>query len=102
MTETTQTTKLTHLKQYDVILLFENTTKEAIKGEDTDLPTDTHIVTYVSEGETKLDAVRAHRMVDIFDGYHDRGLSVTRIDSGYGKLRPNLYNPNKQEEKKKK
>ena len=99
MTETTETSKLTHLKKYDVYLLFENTTRDTIKGEDSELPSDVHVVTYQEDDETKLDAVRALKMSDIFDGYHDRGLKVTRIESGFGKLRPNLYNINKGEKK---
>ena len=104
MTEATtqETSKLTELKKYDVILLFENTTEETIKGEDSNLPGDTHIVVYDDEGETKLDAVRAYKMVDIFDGYYDRGLKVKRIRAGYGKLNPKQYNPNPEEEEKKK
>ena len=101
MSETTETSKLTHLKKYDVILLFENTTRDTIRGEDSNLPGDTHLITYEVDGEVKLDAVRAYKMVDIFDGYHDRGVKVTRIESGYGKIKPKLYNPEKKEDKKK-
>ena len=102
MTETTETSKLAHLKKYDVALLFDNTTRDTIRGEDGQLPADTHIVTYEDDGQVKLDAARACKMADIFDGYHDRGLKVTRIESGFGKLRPNLYNVNKDEKKEKK
>ena len=98
-TETNETSKLTDLKKYDVILMFENTTMETLKGEDSNLPSDVHTVTYVEEGETKLDAVRAYKMVDIFDGYHDRGLKVTKIESGFGKIKPNLFNTQKETKK---
>ena len=103
MTETTteDTSKLTHLKKYDVTLVFENTTKETLKGEDSNLPTDVHVVTYEEEGETKLDAVRSYKMSDIFDGYYDRGLSVKSIQAGYGKIKPNLWNIQAKEEEKK-
>ena len=103
MTEATKedTSKLTHLKKYDVVLVFENTTKETLKGEDSNLPTDVHVVTYEEEGETKLDAVRSYKMSDIFDGYYDRGLSVKSIKAGYGKIKPNLWNIQAKEEEKK-
>ena len=64
------------------------------KFDDKGLPTDVHIVSYVFDGETKHDAVRAYTMVDIFDAYHDKvrkNGQVTRIQSGFGKIRPNLY-----------
>ena len=106
MTETTEVTKLTHLKKYDVVLMFENTTRETLKGEDSNLPSDVHVVSYKEkDGEAKMDAVRAYRMADIFDGYHDRGLRVTKIESGFGRIKPNLFNINKEtskEDKKKK
>ncbi len=59
------------------------------------LPSDTHIVMYVTGGKTLYDAVRAYTMVDIFDAYHDKlkpqNGSVLDIRSGYGNVRPNLY-----------
>ena len=104
MTEATQedTSMLTHLKKYDVTLVYENTTMETLKGEDSNLPTDTHVVTYEVEGETKLDAVRSYKMSDIFDGYYDRGLTVKSIKAGYGKVKPNLWNIKDKEEEGKK
>ena len=104
MTEATQedTSMLTHLKKYDVTLIYENTTMETLKGEDSNLPSDVHVVSYEQEGEAKLDAVRAYKMTDIFDGYYDRGLSVKSIKSGYGKVKPNLWNIKDKEEEGKK
>ena len=59
------------------------------------LPSDTHVVVYVVEGETLYDAVRAYTKVDIFDTYHDKVKtvkgSVIDIKSGYGNVRPNMY-----------
>ena len=59
------------------------------------LPSDTHVVTYVVEGKTLYDAVRAYTKVDIFDCYHDKLKtvkgSVLDIRSGYGNIRPNMY-----------
>jgi hypothetical protein len=64
------------------------------KFDDKGLPADTHMVTYVIEGNTLNDAVRAYTMVDIFDAYFDKlkGTGkVVKIQSGYGNVRPNLY-----------
>ena len=94
-------TKLTRLSKYDVILVVENTTEDGVRDTEHTLPTDVHLVTYVVEGETKYDAVRAYKMTDIFDGYYDMGLAPTAIRSGYGKIKPNLYNFAAKEEKKK-
>ena len=59
------------------------------------LPSDTHVVTYVVEGKTLYDAVRAYTKADIFDAYHDKTKvhngSVIDIRSGYGNVRPNMY-----------
>jgi len=59
------------------------------------LPSDTHIVMYVTDGKTLYDAVRAYTKVDIFDTYHDKVKplkgSVLDIRSGYGNVRPNMY-----------
>ena len=59
------------------------------------LPSDTHVVTYVVEGKTLYDAVRAYTKVDIFDCYHDKlktvNGNVSSIKSGYGNIRPNMY-----------
>ena len=69
--------------------------------DDSHLPSDCHIVTYIVDGTTAYDVVRAHTMVDIFDAYYDK-LKETgeliKIKSGYGKIRPNLYGKIKNEE----
>ena len=95
--------KLDHLKKYDVILVYENTTALEIKNESKNLPTDVHIVRYRNdENELKLDAVRSHKMSDIFDGYYDYGIkTIESIESGYGNIRPKLYNPNPDKKDKK-
>ena len=71
------------------------------KFEDKGLPADTHMVTYVIDGKTLNDTVRAYTMVDIFDVYYDKlkdvGQLIT-IKSGYGTIRPNLYGKIKNEE----
>ena len=64
------------------------------KFDDKGLPADTHMVTYEIDGKTFSDTVRAYTKVDIFDAYYDKLKSVgivTKIESGYGNVRPNLY-----------
>ena len=56
----------------DVNIFILNTSPEAIKEMDKELPTDTHIIEYVIDGETSYDAVRGYKMVDIFNIYHDK------------------------------
>lgn len=61
---------------------------------DSELPTDVHIVTYTVDGETVFDVVRAYTMVDIFDPYYDRLQGkgkIISIKNGYGKIKPLLY-----------
>jgi len=68
---------------------------------DSHLPSDCHIVTYSIDGNIAYDVVRAYTMADIFDAYFDklRGKGeLLKIQSGYGKIRPNLYGKIKTEE----
>ena len=69
--------------------------------DDSQLPTDIHIVTYKIDGEVTYDVVRAYTMVDIFDAYYDklngRG-EVLKIKSGYGRIKPKLYGKIKSED----
>ena len=52
-------------------------------------------MTYVEDGVEKVDAVRSYKMVDIFDAYYDFGLTqIKSIVSGFGSIKPKLYNPN--------
>ena len=73
-------------------VLLEHIDPTAI--DDTEWPTDVHIVTFTQNGKEFHDAVRAYTMVDIFDEYYDKlkGTgNVTSIKSGYGKIKPKLY-----------
>ena len=60
-----------------------------------ELPTDIHLVTYECNGTKTYDLVRAFKMVDIFDPYHDtlRPLNgkVLEIKSGFGKILPRMF-----------
>ena len=83
-------------------IILEKTTKE--KAEDRKLPTDAFNVTYVVEGETRLDVTRSEKMANIFDMYYDKygAGSVKSIDYGCGTIRPNLWNIKPPERKKRK
>ncbi len=62
--------------------------------DDSEWPSDVHIVEFIKDDTTVYDAVRAYTMVDIFDEYYDnlKGKGhVVSIKSGYGVIRPNLY-----------
>ena len=83
----------------DVIL--EKTTQE--KALDRSLPTDAFNVTYVVEGETRLDVTRSEKMMNVFDLYYDKygKGAVQRIDFGYGQVNPKLWGYKSKDKKKK-
>jgi hypothetical protein len=94
-------TKITELKKHDVTLLLDSTTVKDIEADSKNLPSDVHVVRYVEEGVEKVDAVRAYRKTDIFDAYYDFGIKdIKEIVSGYGSIRPNLYQTNKTDKDK--
>lgn len=63
--------------------------------DDASLPTDIHLVEYEVEGTLYVDSVRAYKMSDIFDAYHDKlsaiGGKVNSITNGYGRIKPKLF-----------
>ena len=81
-------------------IILEKTTLE--KAEDRGLPTDAFNVTYVVEGETRLDVTRSEKMANVFDMYYDRygKDAVQKIDYGCGTIRPNLWGVKPPEKKK--
>ena len=69
--------------------------------DDAELPSDVHLVTFIQDGVTHIHAVRAYTKVDIFDVFYDKlkdQAEILSIESGYGKIRPNLYGKIKTEE----
>ena len=93
-------TKITELKKHDVILLLDSTTVKDVEDGSKNLPSDVHIVRYVEEGVEKVDAVRAYRKTDIFDAYYDLCIkNIKEIVSGYGSIRPNMYQTEKKDKK---
>ena len=58
------------------------------------LPSDVHLITFTEDDVLKVHAVRAYTKVDIFDHYYDKVKgkgTIQSIESGYGRIRPNLY-----------
>ena len=99
-------------KEHGVHILISNTSPQDIIDDDSNLPSDTHIVTYIvpvehdgmSGEKIVYDAVRAAKKVDIFDIYYDRlkpfNATIKSIESGYGKVRPNLWGANQKKDSK--
>ena len=89
---------------YSCEIILEKTTAE--KADDRKFPSDAFNVTYVVEGETRLDVTRSAKMVNIFDMYYDRyGKDcVQKIDYGHGTVNPGQWGykaPNKKVKKRK-
>ena len=82
-------------KRLGVNIMFRNTTIQAVKDQDKELPTDVHVIKYEMDGEVFYDAVRAGKRVDIFDLYYDRLKTlngrVLHISIGYGTIKPKLW-----------
>ena len=85
---------------YSCEIILEKTTID--KSQDRSLPTDAFNVTYVVEGETRLDVTRSEKMANVFDMYYDRygKGAVQKIDYGCGTIRPNLWGVKPPEKKK--
>ena len=87
--------------EYSCEILQEKTTPE--KANDRKLPSDAFNVTYIVDGETRLDVTRSGKMVNIFDMYYDRygKGSVQKIDFGHGTVNPSQWGYKVPEKKRK-
>ena len=87
--------------EYSCEILQEKTTHE--KANDRKLPSDAFNVTYIVEGETRLDVTRSGKMVNVFDMYYDRygKGSVQKIDYGHGTVNPSQWGYKVPEKKRK-
>ena len=87
--------------EYSCEILQEKTTPE--KANDRKLPSDAFNVTYVVEGETRLDITRSAKMANVFDMYYDRyGKDcVQKIEYGHGTVNPRQYGYKVPEKKRK-
>ena len=78
-----------------VIIHIEQTTEAELVKLDAQLPTDIHLVRYKKPSwkkKERISAIRAFKQVDIFDHLHDAGYAVLEIKSGYGRIKPKLFN----------
>jgi microcystin-dependent protein len=83
------------LEDNDCHLLMQQTSHEELCDLDSELPTDTHLIRAEKDFQISIDAVRAHRMADIFDSYHDAGYVIQEIKRGYGRIKPKLFQNSK-------
>ena len=83
--------KQEQLEKRKCVLLMEETSEQELRDLDADLPSDTHLVRVEKDFRISVDAVRAYKAVDIFDVYHDLGYTVQTIESGYGRIKPKLF-----------
>lgn len=99
--------ELKEAKRTEVEIFFHGTSHEELI-ESKGLPNDLHLVEFTLNGQTHYDGVRSYKMVSIFDLYYDKlqplGGEVISIKSGYGSIRPKMFNVQSEpkEEKKKK
>ena len=84
-------TKQEAMEMHGCNLLMEATSEEELIDLQSELPTDTHLVYYTKDYNSCMDAVRAYKMVDIFDVYHTLGYTLLGIQSGFGSIKPGLF-----------
>ena len=87
--------------EYSCEIILEKTTRD--KASDRSFPSDAFNVTYVVDGETRLDVTRSGKMGNVFDMYYDRygKDSLKKIDYGHGTVHPNQWGYKRPEKKKK-
>ena len=86
--------------EYSCEIILEKTTKD--KAQDRKFPSDAFNVTYVGDGEERLDVTRSGKQSNGFDMYYDRygKDSVKRIDWGHGTDNPSSWGYKTPEKKK--
>jgi hypothetical protein len=78
-----------------VIVHIESTSRDKLRKLDKKLPSDIHLVRYRKstwKKKEKVSAIRAFKKADIFDKLHDQGYQVLEIESGFGLIKPKLFN----------
>jgi hypothetical protein len=88
--------------KYGCELIYSSVTIKEAK--DYSLPNDGYLVYYKVNDELHMDVCRGNKRVDIFDLYYDKfgPNSVQKIDFGYGRTNPKLWNYKSPDKKKKK
>jgi len=84
---------------YSCEILLEKTTEQ--KSRDKKFPTDAFNVSYIADGEERLDVTRSSKMSNIFDMYYDRYGNVKDIAYGHGSINPVQWGYKSPEKKKK-
>ena len=80
----------------DTHIIHANISEAELKSQESTLPSDCHLVRWRKPSWKKksaISAVKAYRMTDIFDLFHDKGLVVLEIKQGYGRIKPRLWSP---------
>ena len=75
------------LEANSCVLLLEETNVVELRDLDPKLPSDVHLVVT----DKGVYGVRAYKAVDIFDAFHDEGHQVKEITSGFGRIKPKLW-----------
>jgi hypothetical protein len=87
--------------RYGCEILKHNCTLEEVQ--DTDVPKDAYIVTYLVSGKVCYDLTRSGKKVSVFDMYYDSmGDAIRTIEWGCGKINPKFwgYEPPKNKKRK--
>ena len=86
--------------EYSCEIILEKTTKD--KAQDRKFPSDAFNVTYVVDGEERLDVTRSGKQSNVFDMYYDRygKDALKRIDWGHGTVNPSTWGYKSPEKKK--
>ena len=86
--------------EYSCEIILEKTTKD--KAQDRKFPSDAFNVTYVVDGEERLDVTRSGKQSNVFYMYYDRygKDALKRIDWGYAPVNPSTWGYKSPEKKK--
>lgn len=73
------------------VLLLDQTSEQELVDLDRELPSDVHLVVT----DKGVYGVRGYKLVDIFDSFYDEGHQVKEIRSGFGRIKPKLFQGSK-------
>ena len=75
------------LESNSCVLLLDQTSEQEMVDLDRELPSDMHLVVT----DKGVYGVRSYKAVDIFDSFYDEGHQVKEIRSGFGRIKPKLF-----------
>lgn len=74
-----------------------------VDSENSQLPNDAYIISYIYEDEIYYDITRGNKMVDLFDMYYDKfGSNLKSIEWTKGRVNPRVWGFKAPEKKKRK